>query len=463
MNLSPQDEMLERVKAEIRADAELARVRDPLPRHDPPPRAAQAQRPSFDEGIERDRLDYTIAELSGAHYRAFIDQAFRALLKRPPDDAGAELQTRLLAAGAAKAEVLGNLRWSPEGKRVGTRVRGLLPRYALAKLVRVPVLGYFLDWGLALAGLPLLLQHQRAADTSNAARFGAAADAQQRSERAIEAAQAAHAALGAEHDRRSDAIRADIGRMLLRLDDLERHAALLEGRTGGLETRTDASAREAIELRHQVNAANHWVASIQASLSELEDLARAERERADALLASIEPDPEESAARSARYADWSAQLAQRLEIAAPVFDLGSADGAWLSALAAHGIHANGAEDNAAWVARAQARGIAITLENPMTALSRLADAQLGGLTLSPAIWAVGTTALASLLAEARRTLKPGGWLLARDLDAAQAAGIPASANTLSARSALLVAAGFLPPTLLPGSGGQALIAQRPAV
>ncbi len=73
-------------------------MRDPLPRRDPPPRATQARRPAFDEGIERERLDYAIGELTGPHYRAFLDQAFRALLKRPPDEAGSELQIHLLVA-----------------------------------------------------------------------------------------------------------------------------------------------------------------------------------------------------------------------------------------------------------------------------------------------------------------------------------------------------------------------------
>jgi len=165
----PTDEYLERVKAEIRAEADAARLRAPLPRKSlPEPASGEVAR---NDGIDRGRLDYAIGDLTGLQYAAFVDNAFRALLKRSADEPGKDRQLRLLAVGASKAEVLGNLRYSSEGRRVGVRVRGLLPRYALAKLVRAPVIGYVLEWLLALAAVPLLLRHQRGADTQNAARF----------------------------------------------------------------------------------------------------------------------------------------------------------------------------------------------------------------------------------------------------------------------------------------------------
>jgi len=453
---SPQDDYLERVKAEIRTEAEIARARAPLPRHDPPPRATQARRPAFDEGIERERLDYAIGELTGPHYRVFLDQAFRALLKRPPDEAGSELQIRLLAAGASKAEVLGNLRWSPEGRRIGTRVRGLLPRYALAKLVRVPLLGYFIEWGLALAGLPLLLRHQRAADTSSAARFGALDEAQTDTRRVLDELRAAHAALDAEHDRRSDALRADIGRMLLRLDALEERAR-------GLEARADVAAHEAIELRHYVHAANHWITSLQRSLGDLEETAASGRERADALAASIDAGGEETAARSARYANWSALLAARLPAGARMLDLDSGDGSWLAALAERGIAASGIESNAALVARAQGQGLAIALGDALNVLLRCADNDLDGLSLSATTLARDEADTAVLLGEARRVLKPGGHLLLRcEYEPHRLLLADPTLDAAQHSAAVLAAAGFASPTNLPANRAHAVLAQRPA-
>lgn len=444
------NEYLERVKAEIRAEADAARARTPLPRIDPPPRAAVAR----DDGIDRARLDYAIGELTGADYRAFIDHAFRALLKRPPDDAGSEVQMRLLAAGAAKAEVLGNLRWSPEGRRIGTRVRGLLPRYLLAKLVRVPVFGYVAEWGLAFAGLPMLLRHQRAADTANAARFNTAADAQrEQGERLAE--------LRTEHDRCNETIRDDIGRMLLRLDQLEHLTARLDGRVHGLEQRTDASAREMVELRHYVHAANHWVGSLQRSLGELEEAAATQRERAESFAAMIEDGADERAARQQRHSAWSAVLAAQLPQKAGVLDLGSGDGAWLAALLTRELDASGVEANAALVARAQERRLAVALGDPLAALERCADASLEGITLSSSLLMAGASDASRLLGESLRALKPSGRLLLHIEADSYRFFDPATAGVDPQRvGALLVAAGFVAPVTLPAIGGDAVIARR---
>jgi len=461
MAVSPgnDDDYLERVKAEIRAEAEAARRRAPLPRIDPPPRAA---RPAHHDGIEHGRLDYAIGELTGPHYRAFIDGAFRALLKRAPDDAGAEAQMRLLAAGAAKAEVLGNLRWSPEGRRVGVRVRGLLPRYALAKLVRVPVLGYVVEWGLTLAGLPVLLRHQRAADTSIAARFGAAADAQREHDARLGGLERGLADLGAEHDRRSDAIRDDIRRMLLRLDALEQRAARLEGRADDVERQNGANAQEMIDLRHYVHAANHWITSLQRTLDELERDAADRRERGDAFAAAVLEDADAAAARRRRHADWCGLLGARAAAGAEVLDLGSGDGAWLEALAARGFAASGVEANRALALAAQQRGLRVAEGEPRETLARCADASVAALTLCAALLPADAAGSGELLGEALRALRAGGCLLLR-LEPEPYRFAPAAGAADARRvAALLAAAGFAETTTAADADAAAVLACKPA-
>lgn len=454
---SLQDDYLERVKSEIRAEADAARSRAPLPRVEPPPRPAPQA--SSNDGIERQRLDYSIGELTGLDYRAFIDHAFRALLKRNPDDGGAEQQIRLLASGATKAEVLGNLRWSPEGRRIGTRVRGLPLRYALAKLGRVPVVGFFVDWALAFAGLPVLLRHQRAMDTVNAARFNDMLDAQRGNQSRFERAEAAHAGLGAEHDRRSDELRGEIRRLQLRVDDLEYRAESLEVRSATTATDADTLKHEVGQLRHYVHAANHWLSSLQNSLAELEDAAAQERSAGDALVAAVADDADVVALRTQRHREWSAVLASHVAAGARILDLGSGDGSWLEALAACGLTANGIEANSALVARAQRRHAAVALGDPAEALARCADASLDALTLSESLLD-DAGASARLLGEAQRALKPGGVLLLR-VEAephcfAQAAVDP------RACAALLAAAGFRTPEVLPAAAGAAVLARRDA-
>ena len=420
---------LERVKAEIRAEADAARLRAPLPRKEaPPPRRIDSG--SQDGTIDRARRDYTIAELTGEHYTAFVDGAFRALLKRPPDEPGLEAQVRLLAAGAPKAEVLGNLRYSPEGRTIGTNVRGLFPRYALAKVARLPVVGFVLNWLIAFAGLPMMLRHQRAADTRNAAQFQ---EAQAHAGRLADDVRGTNARL--------DGVRGELGESNARLAELKR---AFDDRVGTLEARvTENESRlgDVPSLRHYVHAVNHWLVSLQGAIDGIEGASDANKAYADALIAAIYDAGEVAAARGARQAAWIEALRGRLGAGARVVDLGSGDGSWAALLAGAGADVAGFEANGVLALRARERGLDVAAGDPMTALTRCENASLDAITISGA---PAGDALATLLAESARALKPGGWLLI-------AAGEPRRLADLGARvgmidrpiaAAILGAAGF---------------------
>ena len=395
-NADANDSYLERVKAEIRAEADAARMRAPLPRKEAPsPRRAESL--SHDGTIDRARLDYTIAELTGEHYTAFVDGAFRALLKRPPDEPGLEAQVRLLAAGAPKAEVLGNLRYSPEGRTIGTNVQGLMPRYALAKLGRVPVVGFVLNWLIAFAGLPMLLRHQRAADTRNAAQFQ---DAQVQAGRIADDVRGTNARL--------DGVRSELVDANTRLGELkgafDQRVGTLEARVGENESRL----ADVPSLRHYVHAVNHWLVSLQSAIDGIEGASDANKAYADSLIAAIYDASEVAAARGARQAAWIEALRGRLGSGARVVDLGSGDGSWAAMLAGLGADVAGFESNGVLAQRARERGLNVAAGDPLTALTRCNDASLDAVTVSGA--ATGD-AFATLLSESARALKPGGWLL----------------------------------------------------
>ncbi len=427
----PTDEYLERVKAEIRAEADAARLRAPLPRKTlPEPSVGDTAR---NDGIDRARLDYAIGELTGLQYVAFVDNAFRALLKRPADEPGKDRQLRLLAVGASKAEVLGNLRYSNEGRRLGVRIRGLLPRYALAKLVRIPVIGYVFEWLLALAAVPLLLRHQRGADTQNAARFD------------------------------------DITAHLTRLDELRREldetrahfaerAQALEQRATTLELRTQSlcdSISDLPDLRHHILAVNHWSVSLQRSFAEIDEAANAEAERTQSLLAAMYAAPDASADREARCIRWLAALQARAPAPARVLDLASGDGEWMARLGAHGYDAAGVEPNRFLAARARERGLIVVIDEPFAWLARCADEDLDVITCSGGL-PRDDGALADALAHLRRTLKPGGWLM---IDwATQSTGPCAAGGDVARASRAVAASGFAVDASL--SLGDAVLARR---
>ena len=390
------DSYLAGVKAEIRAQADAARMRAPLPRKEaPPPRRAEAV--SHGGTIDRARLDYSIAELTGEHYTAFVDGAFRALLKRPPDDPGLEAQVRLLASGAPKAEVLGNLRYSPEGRAIGTRVGGLLPRYALAKLTRVPVVGFVVNWLIAFAGLPLLLRHQRAADTRNAAQF---LDTQLNAGRIADDVRGTNARL--------DGVRGELGEANARFGELkgafDQRVGTLEARVAENESRLD----DVPSLRHYVHAVNHWLVSLQGAIDGIEGASDANKAYADTLIAAIHDASEVAAARTARQSAWIDALRSRIAAGARVVDLGSGDGSLAALLVGLGADVAGFESNGVLARRAHERGLNVAAGDPLSALTRCADASLDAITVSVA---PAGDAFATLLAEAARALKPGGSLV----------------------------------------------------
>ncbi|MEO7431639.1 MAG: methionine biosynthesis protein MetW [Dokdonella sp.] len=481
MNASEQDDYLERIKDEIRAEADVARHRDPLPRADPPARSIpEAKSASAGVPIERERLDYALSDLTGIHYIAFVDNAFRALLKREPDEGGSHAQIRLLASGASKAEILGNLRWSREGKHVGARVHGLLPRYAIAKLARVPVLGYLVEWAIAFAGLAVMLRHQRAADTSTAAGFHAARDTQARAESEL---RGLHSALGSEH---AALVAGHAGLVAQHADSLVRQQALndahdrrteqltidlrvareqadvMRDHTHALDQRLHASSDELVQLRHLVHTVNHWLVSLQRSLDDLESAEAASSERTDALAALVDEGPDAAAARNERYRNWSSALMQRLPAESSVLDLASGDGLWLDLLMSHGLDASGIEANVALVERTRAGGAAISVGDAMTALARCNDASLDGITLGRAALPDDRSGIDRLTREIGRVLKPGGLLLAR-IESEPFRIEPQGASIMDARrwSAVFAAAGFAPAQVLPADGGIAVLTTRP--
>ncbi len=81
-----------------------------------------------------------------------VPTAYRIILGREPDPHGAAyFQRALLRGHLTRIEMLGRLAFSPEGRKRGVGVPGLLIAFALAMAYRVPLAGAL----LALAALAL--------------------------------------------------------------------------------------------------------------------------------------------------------------------------------------------------------------------------------------------------------------------------------------------------------------------
>src|SRR6185436_691705 len=105
---------------------------------------------------------YHIGDLLRYHDRVFVDSAYRAILKRPPDATESARDLKRLRSGDFnKIDVLAALRYLNEGKAKGVEVDGLSVPAMVRRLGQLPLIGYFVRLGIALVRLPNQVRDQR--------------------------------------------------------------------------------------------------------------------------------------------------------------------------------------------------------------------------------------------------------------------------------------------------------------
>jgi Domain of unknown function (DUF4214) len=88
-------------------------------------------------------LRWQIKDMLDFHDFEFIQKAYHVILKRVPDPVGLNHYLMKLRSGALnKIEILGRLRYSPEGQIKAAHVSGLRLRYFNKLLERIPIIGY---------------------------------------------------------------------------------------------------------------------------------------------------------------------------------------------------------------------------------------------------------------------------------------------------------------------------------
>jgi len=102
------------------------------------------------------KLVYTLNDFAAYHDVDFVRNAYRGILNREPDPEGLQNYLTLLRSGKlSKIEILGRLRYSPEGRRHRARIKFLLPCFIQQTLCRIPVLSWPLQFLISLIKLPL--------------------------------------------------------------------------------------------------------------------------------------------------------------------------------------------------------------------------------------------------------------------------------------------------------------------
>jgi hypothetical protein len=133
-----------------------------------PPRVAQTPESSFPQvKLQPDFQPhsdhrYHVNDLLRYHDRTFVNAAYRAVLKRSPDETELTRDlTRLRSGNINKIDLLAALRFTPEGRAKGVQVDGLVVPALIRRLGGLPLLGYVIRLGIAFARLPNLVRDQR--------------------------------------------------------------------------------------------------------------------------------------------------------------------------------------------------------------------------------------------------------------------------------------------------------------
>jgi len=325
---------------------------------------------------------YHISDLLRYHDRAFVDNSYRAILKRPPDATEFARDLKRLRSGEFnKVDLLSALRYSNEGKAKGVELDGLSTPAMVRRLGQLPIVGYFVRLAIALVRLPnqvrdqrefagyVLSQNQQIADYIN------------------------------------DRNKTQLALLRQLQETLEQQLAEQTTETQKIEPRIEkriASERALIqnqfeELRVQAELLHSLIQKVQ----------RGSEFHLDPIYAALEE----------RFRGSREEIKERFRIYLPyveplrdslVIDLGSGRGEWLELLKEAGIGARGVETNLVSIEQCRARGLEVVEDDMLAHLRALDSGSAGAVTGFHIIEHVSIDALVTLLDEVKRVLRPGG-------------------------------------------------------
>jgi O-antigen chain-terminating methyltransferase len=382
---------------------------------------------------------YHVNDLLQYHDKLFVRNAYRAILKREPDEEGFRQQLELLRGGRFdKIDLLAALASSPEARGKRVHVEGLARPARIRKLGRLPVVGYLFRLLFALVRLPALVreqqqfaayvtaQHQQFADFINpvmldisqsrrhletlianqAAQFNAQAAAQAAAQEQLrrqqqadrEAAQAQAAEIVAHVQREQESL------VQLVEERVRQFAQRLQ------QTRAELTAQEG-RLSMLLEEARRRLPE-KFDEQQLQTFADEAGFMRDALYLALE-----DAFRGTR-----GEIKERLKIYLPfvkrtpptgaLVDLGCGRGEWLEVLKHEGIgRAVGVDQNRIMIEQCRERGFEVIESDALSYLQSVGDASLRAVTGFHFAEHLPFPALVRVVDEALRALAPGGVLI----------------------------------------------------
>ena len=416
---------------------------------------------------------YSVGDFVALNDIDFVETSYRVLLRRAADPAGLAVALADLRQGIrTKVHILGDIRFSPEGRERCVHVDGLLLPYKLQQWSRRRFVGRPLAWALSIARLPTLLRRIDAASARDAqevqnlglhvnalaarldsdaltatlecrlaqieqqlSELAARSDRQdarmdQRVDTLETSFQDRFDQLGGSVNRRIDEVTTSVQPLVDRIDDaLRRQEQQFAGFTAHLATidaavnacsagvaSAGAMAADARRIALSLELAPVDVTS-PSSRNEVEGTRPAmapDTHRLDALYVGLEDafrgTREDIKQRASHYLPTITDAIGQAG-GGLVVDLGCGRGEWLEVLAEQGIGACGVDLNPVLLAECTGRGFTAVLADALSFLRDQRDGSLAAITAMHLAEHLDFETLVGIIDEARRVLAPGGALI----------------------------------------------------
>jgi O-antigen chain-terminating methyltransferase len=386
---------------------------------------------------------YHIGELLGFHDETFVRNAYRAILRREPDDAGlAQYLGDLRSGHYSKIDILSSLRFSSEGRIANVPIAGLGRPATFRKLYRVPVFGYLLRLMVAIVRLPVLITNHRRLESHMAAQLdrvashvNEAVNQLSSSQRELPDVRKQFDLMQEQIDLMKNTMRSEIDSLrrdlIAKLDerntqpgaqfDLDKHhAAELDALRTRLEKQMD-------DLVERIQSAKLEMVQWETRLAALPG--RANTPSSDRLQEKVSiDDSDEDHLLDAFYSsledglrgtpdEIKADVKQYLTvlndagISSDILDVGCGRGEWLEVLRDAGFRARGIDYNRIQIQHCKQLSLDVIESEALTYLRSPADESLNAVTAFHFVEHLPIQTLVRFIDEVGRKLRPGGLLL----------------------------------------------------
>jgi O-antigen chain-terminating methyltransferase len=375
------------------------------------------------EFVPRKDDHYQASDLLQYHDHTFIWNAYRAILKREPDEEGLKQFLKKLRGGRFnKIDVLASLRYSQEGKSRNVTIDGLARPAMIRRFYRVPVLGYLLELAVGIARLPTILRSQR--------EFEGHALAQQQLI-AAHLNQVSHTSFQV-----TDSLSRELTEVSAQLSKGQKDLAESFARE---LSQVSIEQRKFAELQHQqIVGLFREQREIIERLKNVKDELEARLAQLDASLKNRSARPSTSVGQASSdesrggldelFASFPEQFRgkreevreglkfylpflKEAEITDDILDIGCGRGEWLELLREEGLKGRGVELNHVLTEQARNSGLEVIEENALSYLRGVPDQSLNAVTGFHFIEHLSFETLIELIDEIARTLRPSGLVI----------------------------------------------------